>query len=280
MRRLVICLLCSCATRIPAGHVGLWSYAGKGVTNEVLNEGLYWHLPWTDILQYPAQWNEYEEKMHVLTADDVHLEVQAGVAVRPNVRELYALQNDLGTKFYDTVVQSAFFTATRIVLANYNMTDIPENSEKIENEIRLHIEQRIVGHHLELGRVALQHIDYPPAVQAAIEQRLVVQQQQTQKEAEIKIASQDAQIARIHAESARETSKIAAESDAESARIRAEGEAKAQEMLGKTLTPLLVQLRALTNPSSKLVFVPEGKQLSVVLGSGAEGAAATGGGSR
>ena len=280
MRRLVICLLCcGCATRISPGRVGLWSYAGKGVAREVLPEGLYWHLPWTDILQYPTQWNEYEEKMHVLTADDVHLDVQAGVAVRPNVKELYALQNDLGPRFYDTVVQSAFFTATRIVLANYNMTDIPENSEKIENEIRQHIEQRIAGHHLELGRVALQHIDYPPTVQAAIEQRLVVQQQQTQKEAEIKIATQDAQIARIHAESARETAKIAAESDAESARIRAEGEAKAQEMLGKTLTPLLVQLRALTNPASKLVFVPEGKQLSVVLGNGAEGAAA-GGGSR
>jgi regulator of protease activity HflC (stomatin/prohibitin superfamily) len=278
MRRLVmIWFVASCATRIPAGKVGLWSYAGKGVTPDVLGEGLYWHLPWNDILLYSAQWNEYEEHMHVLTADDVHLEVQAGIAVRPNIGELYALQNDLGTKFYDTVVQSAFFTATRIVLAHYNMTDIPENSEKIENEIREHIVARIAGHHLELGRIALQHIDYPPTVQRAIEQRLVVQQQETQKEAEIRIASQDAQIARIHAQSAAETARIAATSDAETARIRAEGEAKAQEMLGKTLTPLLVQLRALTNPSSKLVFVPEGKQLSVVLGNGADAAAAGGG---
>ena len=41
-------------------------------------------------------------------------------------------------------------------------------------------------------------------------------------------------------------------------------------MLGKTLTPLLVQMRALTNPASKLVFVPESKSLSVVLGAGPE----------
>ena len=270
-------LVAGCATSIPEGRVGLWVYAGKGVENNVLAEGLYWHLPWNHIITFPAQWNEYEEKMNVLTADDVHLEVQAGVAIRPNVKELYQLQEDLGIRYYDTIVQSAFFTATRTVLAHYNMVDIPENSEKIEQEIRQHIEGRIAGHHLELGRVALQHIDYPPAVQAAIEARLVTQQQQTQKEAEIKIASEDAQIAHIRAESASETAKISATSDAETSKIRAEGEAKAQEMLGKTLTPLLVQLRALTNPTSKFVFVPEGRNLSVVLGAADSGAAVAGG---
>ena len=273
MKRTSVLLLSSifaagCATSVPEGKVGLWVFAGRGLDREVLHEGLYWHFPWNHIVTFPAQWNEYEEKMHVLTADDVHLEVQAGVAIRPNTAELYQLQQDLGPHYYDTIVQSAFLTATRTVLAHYNMVDIPENSEKIENEIRDHVGQRIAGHHLELGRIALQHIDYPPSVQAAIEARLVTQQKQTQKEAEIKIAAQEAQIARIHAESNAETARIAATSDAETAKIRADGEAKAQELLGKTLTPLFVQLRALTNPSSKFVFVPEGKALSVVLGSG------------
>ena len=264
---LALALASGCATSIPPGQAGLYVYAGKGLDNHLLTEGLYWHMPWNNIILFPTQWHEYEEKMHVLTADDVHLDVQAGVAIKPKLSELYALQEDLGPGYYDTIVQSAFFTATRTVLAHYNMVDIPENSEKIENEIREHVEQRIAGHHLDLGRIALQHIDYPPTVQAAIEQRLVVQQQQTQKEAEIKIAAQEAQIARIKAESHSETAKIAATSDAETVKIRADGEAKAQEMLGKTLTPLLVEMRALTNPASKLVFVPEGKSLSVVLGS-------------
>jgi regulator of protease activity HflC (stomatin/prohibitin superfamily) len=270
---IVASLAAGCASRVPAGSVGLFVFAGRGLDKNVLHEGLYWHMPWNHILMFPVQWNEYEEKMHVLTQDDVHLEVQAGIAIRPNVDELYQLQQDLGVRYYDTVVQSAFFTATRTVLAHYNMVDIPENSEKIENEIRAHVAERITGHHLQLGRVALQHIDYPPAVQQAIEQRLVVQQRQTQKEAEIKIAEQERQIAHIHAESASETAKISATSDAETAKIRAEGEAKAQELLGKTLTPLLVQLRALTSPSSKFVFVPEGRQLSVVLGGAAADAA-------
>ncbi len=263
-----------CATTVPPGQVGLYVYAGRGLDKNILKEGLYWHLPWNSIILFPAQWNEYEEKMHVLTQDDVHLEVQAGIAIRPNIGELYQLQQDLGIRYYDTVVQSAFFTATRTVLAHYNMVDLPENSEKIENEIREHVLERIAGHHLELGRIALQHIDYPPAVQHAIEMRLVVQQQQTQKDAEIKIAAQEAQIAHIHADSASEVARISATSDAETTKLRAEGEAKAQEMLARTLTPLLVQLRALTSSTSKFVFVPEGKQLSVVLGaSGTEAAA-------
>jgi regulator of protease activity HflC (stomatin/prohibitin superfamily) len=264
----------SCATSVPPGSVGMFVYASSGIDSRVLSEGLYWHMPWNSILMFPVQWDEREERMHVLTADDVHLEMQLGIAVRPNVKELYALQQDLGVRYYDTIVQSAFFTATRTVFAHYNMVDIPENSEKIEEEIRDHVAGRIAGHHLELGRVALQHIDYPPAVQAAIEQRLVVQQQETMKEAEIKIAGEEASIAHIRAESAAETAKISASSDAETTKLRAEGEAKAQEMLGKTLTPLFVQLRALTNPTSKYIFVPEGRQLSVVLGEGANGAAA------
>ena len=271
---LVAVALAGCWSTVPPGKVGMYVYAGKGLDKEVLREGLYWHLPWNHIIFFPAQWNEYEEKMHVLTADDVHLEVQAGIAVRPNVGELYDLQRDLGTQYYDTVVQSAFFTATRTVLAHYNMVDIPENSEKIENEIRDHVDARLKGHHLELGRIALQHIDYPPAVQAAIEQRLVIQQQQTQKEAQIKIAAQEAEIARIRAESAAETAKISAASDAETTKVRADGEAKAQDVLAKTLTPLLVQMRALTSPTSKFVFVPEGKAMTVVLGGDTAGAAA------
>jgi regulator of protease activity HflC (stomatin/prohibitin superfamily) len=270
----VLLVVTACASTVPPGNVGLFVYASKGIDNQVLSEGLYWHLPWNHILLFPSQWNEHEERMHVLTEDDVHLEMQLGIAIRPNVKELYALQQDLGVQFYDTIVQSAFFTATRTVFAHYNMVDIPENSEKIENEIREHVAQRIAGHHLELGRIALQHIDYPPAVQQAIEQRLVVQQQETQKEAEIKIAGEEAQIAHIRADSAAATAKISATSDAETTRIRAEGEAKAQELLGKTLTPLLVQLRALTNPTAKYVFVPEGRQLSVVLGGDASTAAA------
>lgn len=265
----VTLLVAACATSVPPGSVGLFVYAGRGVDNQVLAEGLYWHWPWNHIILFPSQWNEHEERMHVLTEDDVHLEMQLGIAVRPDVRELYALQQDLGPGYYDTIVQSAFFTATRTVLAHYNMVDIPENSEKIEAEIRDHVAQRIAGHHLELGRVALQHIDYPPSVQQAIEARLVTQQQQTQKEAEIKIANQEAEIARIKAQSDADVAQISAASDAETTRIRAEGESKAQELLGKTLSPLLVQLKALTNPASKYVFVPEGRSLSVLLGADA-----------
>jgi regulator of protease activity HflC (stomatin/prohibitin superfamily) len=272
---LVACaLLAGCTSTVPPGKVGLYVYANKGLDKQVLREGLYWHMPWNHVILFPAQWNEYEEKMNVLTADDVSLNVQAGVAVRPNVGELYDLQRDLGTQYYDTVVQSAFFTATRTVLAHYNMVDIPENSEKIEAEIREHVEQRLKGHHLELGRIALQHIDYPPTVQAAIEQRLVIQQQQTQKEAQIKIAAQDAEIARIRAESNAETAKISAASDSETTKVRADGESKAQDVLAKTLTPLLVQMRALTSPTSKFVFVPEGKAMTVVLGGDTTTAAA------
>jgi len=225
---LIGALATSCATSVPPGSVGMFNYAGSGIDSHVLKEGLYWHLPWNSILLYPVQWDEREERMHVLTADDVHLEMQLGVAMRPNVKELYALQEDLGVRYYDTIVQSAFFTATRTVFAHYNMVDIPENSEKIEQEIHDH-------------------------------------------EAEIKIAGEEASIAHIQAESAAATAKISAISDGETSKIRAEGEAKAQELLGKTLTPLFVQLRALTNPTSKYIFVPEGRQLSVVLGEGANG---------
>lgn len=267
------CVAGGCAGTIQEGNVGLFVYAGKGLDNQVLREGYHWHLPWNHIVEFPAQWHEFEEKMNVLTQDDVHLEVQAGIAIRPFIPELYQLQQDLGVGYYDTIVQSAFFTATRTVLAHYNMVDIPENSEKIELEIREHVEARIAHHHLELGRIALQHIDYPPAVQTAIEARLVTQQQETQKEAEIKIASEQAQISKIQAESQAETARIAATSDAETSTLRADGEAKAQAMLGKTLTPLLVQLRALTSPNSKFVFVPEGRQLSVILGAGDASAA-------
>ena len=200
-----------CATSVPPGSVGLFVYASSGIDNHVLERG---SVLAPAVEQHPRcsrrSGTSTRSACTCSPQDDVHLEMQLGIAIRPNVKELYALQQDLGVRYYDTIVQSAFFTATRTVFAHYNMVDIPENSEKIEAEIREHVAaadrgpsprarpDRAPAHRLSAGGAA------------AIEQRLVVQQQETQKEAEIKIAGEEAQIAHIRAESAAETAKISA----------------------------------------------------------------------
>jgi len=245
-----------------------WQPLTSGLGHEPLKEGFYGHMPWNDVLIMPVQWRSFTERIDVLTKDDLHIEIEASVLVKPLVKELSQLKLMIGANFYPSVLKPEFLTVARNTLANYLLIDIPENSPEIEGKIRAALIERMQGKHLEIDNVTISDIDFTSGVLRAIETKLAKEQEMVQKDFELEIAVKDAEIARIRAKGAADSLQISAVGQAEAQKIRAAGQAESQKIIDLTLTTRFLQFKAFESPNTKFIYVPTGKDgLPIILNS-------------
>jgi hypothetical protein len=96
-------------------------------------------------------------------------------------------------------------------------------------------------------------------VTLAISEKRVTAQRVDQKTSEVKIAQQDAEIARITAGGRSDAVRTQAEGDAAAIVLRGQAQAKAQDEIAKTLTPAYLRYKAFDNNAARYYFVPVGK---------------------
>lgn len=238
-------LLAGCGSTIPSGYKGVYrSYLG-GTRAKVYKDGFKWHWPWNDVMAYDVRWKTLLEKISILSVDDLHMDVEIGLRLRPIAGEVYELHTQIGPEYYPQVVQQPFRAIALSVLAGYKYNDIPKNAEAIQDKILGEVRRALEGKHIEFDAVELRHIEYPAAVASATNEKLATQQLMQQKEFEKKIAEADAQI-RI---------------------IEAHGQQQAQAIVDSTLSPMYLQYRAIdtqrllaNSPNATFYFVPVGKE--------------------
>ena len=239
-----LALFIGCGSTIPAGSKGLYRGWLGGTRETVYKDGFKWHWPWNSLVTYDVRWKTVTERLKVLSADNLHMEVEVALQLRPTEKEVYLLHTEIGPDYYPQVVQQPFRAVALKVLAGYNFDDIPKQTTEIQNKILGELRESSKGKHLDFDSVELRHVEYPQTVIAATNDKLATQQRMEQKEFEKKIADADAQI------------KI----------IEAHGQRRAQEIVDSTLTPMYLQFRAIetqralaNNPNTTFYFVPIGK---------------------
>ena len=112
-------------------------------SDEPLGEGFYWHMPWNDVFTYSVQWRSFSEKIDVLTEDDLHIQLQASVRVRPLAEKFRQIQMEVGDDFYTNIVRSEFLSVVRNVMAESPMVAIPEHGAEIEAKMMAALRSRI-----------------------------------------------------------------------------------------------------------------------------------------
>ncbi len=199
-----------CASTIRPGNQGLmWRPWSSGLErDELYIDGVVWHWPWNNVLEYEIQWNSYQEDVKILTADDLHMTVAVTVILRPIPQQLPQLALEVGPNYYNRLVRPEFYTIARNVMANYNHNKLPEDSPGIEKEILAGLRKRLHGKYIEFDSVVLDHIMYSPLVTSAADKKLATLQRLEQKEYELGIAEKDAEIQIILAIGQRDAQKI------------------------------------------------------------------------
>lgn len=237
-------LFIACGSTIPAGSKGVYRGKFSGTRAAVYKDGFKWHWPWNNIVTYDVRWKTTTEKLKILSADNLHMDVEVALRLRPTESEVYQLHTEIGPEYYPQVVQQPFRAVALTVLSGYNFNDIPKQTVEIQNKILAQIREELKGKHLDFDAVELRHVEYPPNVVAATNEKLATQQRMEQKEYDAKIAEWDAQI------------KI----------TEARGQQRAQKIVDSTLTPTYLQFRAIetqralaNSSNATFYFLPIGK---------------------
>ncbi len=189
-----------CGSTVKAGEIGLfWKPFGLsdiGLHKEPVLSGFYWLYPWNDIYTYSTQWNAYKEKVDVLTNDDLKIDVQAIVIMRPIRDEVYQLHIEVGPEYYRSIVQPEFRASIRNVVSHHQMIQISKNSAVLAKDIKSAVIERTKGKHIEVFDVILDDVEYSPNMLHAIETKLTKQQELEQQKYELEIAEKNIEIAK------------------------------------------------------------------------------------
>ncbi|PJZ54004.1 prohibitin family protein [Leptospira adleri] len=245
----LLVLTLNCGSTVHPGQIGLfWKPFGVtdvGLSKDPVLNGFYWLLPWNDIYTYSMQWDSHKEKVDVLTNDDLKIDVQAVIILRPIREEIYQLHVEVGPEYYRSIVQPEFRASIRNIVSHHQMIQISKNSAVLARDIKTAVIERTKGKHIEVFDVILDDIEYSPNMLHAIEAKLTKQQELEQQKYELEIAEKNIEIA-----------KKRARADAEAQMIRADGQAKSQAIINEKLTTRYLQYKAFDNPNSKMIFIP------------------------
>ena len=254
-------LITGCTTYVKPGQEGLRyrSFHRPALQSAAKSEGIYWRWPWNDVKIYDVTWQSKSEPIEILTADDLHVQTTVTVTFRPNPAKLYDLATQLGEDYYEKVIRPPFMTISRSEFAKHEHNRLAKDSPAIESDILAKLQAVATGKPIEIGRVSIDHIQYDRAVTEAISAKIATEQQVQQKELEVKVAAQDAEIARTRAQGQADAVRINAEGEAKAIIIKGEAQGKAQTSITQTLTPEYLQYKAFDNSATRYYFVPVGK---------------------
>ncbi len=257
----VAALLAGCTTYVRPGEAGLRyrSFHRPALQQTAKSEGLYWRWPWNDVKIYDVTWQSKSERVEILTADDLHVQTTVTVTFRPNPARLYDLATQLGPAYYEQVIRPPFQTISRSEFAKHQHNQLAKDSPALENDILVKLRAATEGKPIEIDRVSIDHIQYDASVTAAISAKIATEQQVQQKELEVKVAPQDAEIARTRAQGEADAVRINAEGEAKAIVIKGEAQGKAKASINQTLTPDYIRYKAFDSQATRYYFVPVGK---------------------
>jgi len=232
---IVFILLWGTFVIVPAGHRGVvlwWS----SVESRIMGEGLNFKVPIAenvikvDVRVQPHPFKEIDAASKEYQM--VKLTGMMNFHIDPSyVNDLY---QKVGLDFANKVIDPAFNDFVKEVVPIYGITDILPKREEIRKKAMSKLGDNLARYHIIVDDIYFANIRFTPDYERAIEAKQVAQQQvETQRQilAQREIEAQQ---------------KVAtAKGEAESILVVAQGQAKANEMLSRSISPILVEYKSI-----------------------------------
>jgi len=176
---------CAGALVQPGHRALLFDPGNGGIQHEVLQPGWYrLACPfWTPETKCPrvddfdVTYSTSKETLHALSQEGLPLELRIAVVYRPIVSELYLLDTEVGTNYFDEIIGPEFHSAAIGVFKHTSYQDLQSKNGTIEDQIEKELRQRLRGKHVEISSVLIEHVTYDPNILEAQRQRVVSQEQ-------------------------------------------------------------------------------------------------------
>jgi regulator of protease activity HflC (stomatin/prohibitin superfamily) len=239
-------------TIIKPGNVGVvfnrWSGSLKAV-----GQGIAWRIPWiTQVQSYPVALRTYtmvarQAEGSMRSDDSIDLPTREGQHIRQDISVTYNTSQEKAADVFrsfrgadiedieSTFIRRTIITVAQNVAGQMALTDLIANQrgtlqEKIQE--LLSVEMAKMGFVVDKVNLGASHL--PQAIEAQMQQKMAAQQQAQQAEYELQRQQTLAK------------AKVAeAEGDAQATLVKAKAQAEANNLLQQTLTPMLIQSKAL-----------------------------------
>jgi regulator of protease activity HflC (stomatin/prohibitin superfamily) len=243
---------------VRAGHRGVVLWWGS-VEKRVMAEGFNFKMPIVekvvkvDVRVQPHPFKEIDAASKEYQM--VKLTGMMNFHIDPSyVNDLY---QKVGLDFANKVIDPAFNDFVKEVVPIYAITDILPKREEIRKRAMTKLGDNLARYHIIVDDIYFANIRFSPEYEGAVEAKQVAQQQvETQRQilAQREIEAQQ---------------KVAtAKGEAESIQVVAQGQAKANDLLSRSISPILVQYKSIEKWNGVLPQVTGGAVPFIDLGKG------------
>ncbi|MBP1739923.1 MAG: rane protease subunit, stomatin/prohibitin [Deltaproteobacteria bacterium] len=220
---------------IPAGHRGVVLWWGS-VEKRIMGEGLNFKVPVAeraikvDVKVQPHPFKEIDAASKEYQM--VRLTGMMNFHIDPAYVNL--LYQTVGLDFANKVIDPAFNDFVKEVVPNYLITEILPKREEIRKRAMTKLGDNLARYHIVVDDIYISNIRFSPEYEKAIEAKQVAQQYvETQRQvlAQREIEAQQ---------------KVAtAKGEAESIQLVAQGQARANDLLSRSISPILVEYKSI-----------------------------------
>jgi len=241
---------------VPAGSRGVVLWWGS-VEQRIMGEGLNFKVPITEtVIKVDVRVQPHPFKEIDASSKEYQIVKMTGMMnfhIDPSfVNDLY---QKVGLDFADKVIDPAFNDFVKEVVPTYPIGEILPKREEIRQTAMAKLGNNLSRYHIIVDDIYFANIRFSPEYERAIEAKQVAQQQvETQKQilAQREIEAQQ---------------KVAtAKGEAESILVVAQGQAKANEILSRAITPILVSYKSVERWNGVLPQVSGGAVPFIELG--------------
>jgi regulator of protease activity HflC (stomatin/prohibitin superfamily) len=166
----------------------LWSRFGGGTQlDRIYPEGMRLIFPWDRLYIYSVRVQEIHDQVVVLSANGLPMTITYSCRFHPFPSTLPDLHQRYGPQYADTLVRPEVISALRVVVGNYRPEDIYARDEAgLLDEIFTVLQANLTNHDVVVQDILLKELRLPPTLEAAINEKLIQEQQALMYEFKLK----------------------------------------------------------------------------------------------
>lgn len=196
---LILAILLSCFTVIPAGHVGVIDFFGH-VSDRTLKSGIHLVNPMAKIIKYSIKTQEATETMDVPSKEGLNIQLDISILFHLNPEKAATVYKTIGRNYEDIVLIPQFRSVARGVTAGYEAKALyTSEREMISSLIKAELQNIVEPRGIIVESVPLRRIILPKGLQDAIEEKLRAEQESQRMQFVLLKEKQEAERKRIEA---------------------------------------------------------------------------------
>jgi prohibitin 2 len=221
---------------VDAGHRGVLVQFGNVATDNSLDEGIHFVIPFRDnVVQLEVRTQKIVESATSASKDLQDVSTQVALNYHVNPDRAQVLYQQLGPEYANRVIVPAIQESVKQVTARFNAEELITKRETVKNQIEEQITARLGAYNIVVDAVSITEFQFSPQFTAAVESKVEAQQRALQAQNELRRIQIEAQQNEAQAIGEQKANIARAEGIKQSNVLQAEGEAQAITIIDQQL---------------------------------------------